>query len=115
LDQLWGWQAGQSCAFRGRYSENTGQGQITWFAAPSCKFTPTTVNSKPDVDGRLWGWQAGKGGKMESCAFRVSGTAVYCLAPDVVNVQYIGPTPQLFANSCAYEPNIGRFTLLQLH
>lgn len=72
--QLWGWQAGQSCGFKGRYSEGSSQGQITWFAAPSCRFTPTTANSKPDVDGRLWGWQAKKGGgKMESCAFRVSG------------------------------------------
>lgn len=64
--RLWGWQDGQSCAYR---TAGNAAITITWENAASCGGSkPTTSNSVYDQHGRLWGWQEGR-----SCAYRGSG------------------------------------------
>ncbi len=73
--QLWGWQQGRSCAFRGKApSVSRMKGQLPiepmhtlWENAPSCSSDPTIGNTLPDTFGRFWGEENG-----QACAFKVS-------------------------------------------
>jgi len=56
--RLWGWEDGNSCAFRGKRWQN-------WLSqAPVCSGPPNDYNSVRDSWGRLWGWDSGM-----SCRF----------------------------------------------
>jgi hypothetical protein len=74
LGRLWGWQNGQSCAFRTATRQPV---FITWDTARSCAGTPTASNSVSDSIGRRWGYQQGR-----SCAFRAAQGESLQLPPD---------------------------------
>jgi hypothetical protein len=67
LGRLWGWQYGQSCAYRSvpPLRGTSPAPMVEWESAPTCLFAPTQQNAVPDSKGRLWGWQ-----NSQSCAFR---------------------------------------------
>lgn len=58
--QLWGYEDGNSCAFRHPQSSQA----VTWAAAPPCVGAPHYYKPVRDSFGRLWGWENGR-----SCRF----------------------------------------------
>eukprot|EP00775_Hariotina_reticulata_P012494 gene12494-12628_t len=73
MGRLWGWQDGQSCAFRTATQQPV---FTTWYTASSCAGTPTASNSVSDSVGRRWGYQQGR-----SCAFRAADGAASLQLP----------------------------------
>jgi hypothetical protein len=71
LGRLWGWQAGDPCAFKDQGGRPVASGNnataVTWEAAPACAGLPSSTDSVQDSEGRPWGWQEGK-----SCALRTA-------------------------------------------
>jgi hypothetical protein len=70
---LWGWQKGSSCSWRGIKPAVVRHGQLPiemqpmlWEDAPACVSNPTVENTTPDAFGRFWGEEDGK-----TCAFKV--------------------------------------------
>ncbi|KAF6259764.1 hypothetical protein COO60DRAFT_1269840 [Scenedesmus sp. NREL 46B-D3] len=73
--QLWGWQGGASCSWRGVRPAAVRRGQLPiemlptlWEHAPACLAEPLVEGTLPDAFGRLWGEEGGG-----SCAFKVRG------------------------------------------
>lgn len=61
LGRQWGYQNGQSCAFR----EAAAPQAPNWDVAAECSYKLTETNSLTDKVGRRWGYEGGK-----SCAFK---------------------------------------------
>lgn len=82
-DRLWGWQGGNSCAFKDQSQQApspTGAVAVTWDAAPACEGRPYGSNAVRGADGQLWGYE-----HKRSCAFRTvspaSQAAAWAAAP----------------------------------
>jgi hypothetical protein len=70
---LWGWQKGASCSWRGIKPAVVRRGQLPiemqpmlWEEAMACLASPTVENTMPDAFGRFWGKEEGR-----ICAFKV--------------------------------------------
>jgi len=61
LGRQWGYQNGQSCAFR----QPAAPPQQSWDQAPECTYKLSDINSLTDKAGRRWGFEGGR-----SCTFK---------------------------------------------
>jgi hypothetical protein len=65
LGRSWGFQGGQSCAFRGTGAAAAPAPPPAWDAGKECSYRLTDSNSLTDKAGRRWGYENGV-----SCTFK---------------------------------------------